>query len=150
MIIQLKQWLATWSEWDRIERTRTDGLSTKGDEVALRPCGVSELERKATIVGRCVARMRYSFWLDIQFYKSTGDEKQAQENAAWLMRLQQWINTEGAKGKAPRFGASREKEIIRAENGTIQTVSREGLAIYRIDLTVECYEEYEEEKDGKN
>ena len=145
MIEKLRKWLATWSEWNRVTRTRTDGLGNKGCEVSIRPCGVSELQRKVTIVGGCAVRVRYSFWLDAQFYKSSGDEQGAEENAAWLLNLQQWINAESAKGKAPRFGTGEEKEVIRAENGAIQTVSREGLAIYRMALTIECDEKYEEE-----
>lgn len=146
MITRLTQWLTQWHGWDKIRKSQADGLPETPFSVSIRPCGVCELERRCSILGDVIMRIRYSFLVEIRLEKSYGDEQTALENAEWMLQLQYWINQQGMGAAAPRFGAGEQKEVIKAENGTMTTVDREGMAMYQLQITVECNQEYREEQ----
>lgn len=150
VITQLSEWLKQWSGWSKIQKNQMDGLGIKPFETSLRPCGVEELERRYNIVGDAVARLRYRFLLDIRLEKNYGDEQTSTENAQWIFGLQQWVAQQSTKGLAPRFGTGEEKETIKAQNGSVTKVEREGMAIYQLEIIVECNQDYKEENNEQN
>ncbi len=149
MLDRLRKWLEQWPGWDGFGPVAVDGLGVLGGGVSLRPGGVTEAAHRVDILGGGVLRLRYRFWLDIKMEKAPGDGLGAEENARKLLGLQDWVNGQSAAGLAPRMGDGEGQEVIRAEEGALQSTDREGLAVYRLVLTVEQEKRYKGEEYGE-
>ncbi len=148
MLTRLRQWLEQWPGWKEKESICVDQLGVLGGAVSLRPGGVDELGRSSNILGGAWLHLRYTFLLDLRMEKSPGDVLGAENNAAFLLALQDWVNAESAAGRAPCMGGENEK--IRAKKGHLQQADADGAAIYRLELTVEQEKQYEREYYGEN
>ncbi len=134
---KLRQWLMTFPQWDgnRMEIDYTDGVP---GHTGLYPTGLQELRRREDVLGNITADCRYVFSL----YRLTHGQQDNEENAQWLLALQDWVQAQSAAGLAPTFGDVPAGERLRAENGRLKSADQTGTAVYAVTLTAEFTKHY--------
>lgn len=130
---QLRQWLVTFPQWNEGELT-VDHTEAQPCNSGLFVQGMEELERKQDITGNIRVRNRCSFSL----HRVAGADMQ--ENARWLLQLQQWIQQQSLLGIAPSVG---QDQIIRAEKGSLSRTDPGGAAEYKVNITVDFTQVHE-------
>lgn len=133
----LLSWLKTYPGWTD-EVLHTDYSEGTPGCMALYPKGVEELSRREDLLGNAQVQYRSRFTLRRQVAGQGDQEKHAQ----WMLDFQQWVQRQDAAGLAPRFGDVSFTESLRAENGALKEISKNGLAAYELTITAEyvkCY-----------
>ena len=125
----MRQWLQAFPLWGQTQ-IHLDSLPLLPGNAGLYPMGIEVLERKTNLLGTVSLRCRQKFELQ----KTVCPD---QEQAAWLLQLQQWILEQSAAGTAPRFGDVPEGEHIRGEKGRLKEMTAAGTAVYAVTITAE-------------
>lgn len=112
----------------------TDQIPANG---GLFPSGLVEVSRKTDLFGNVTVTNQYNFGLYYVFEKAPGDGAGAAVNAGWLMDFQEWVQEQSARGLAPVFGDTPNREQIAAQNGVLYEAQDEGLATYMVQLSVQ-------------
>jgi len=112
----------------------TDQIPANG---GLFPSGLVEVSRKTDLFGNVAVTNQYNFGLYYVFEKAPGDGAGAAVNAGWLMDFQEWVQEQSARGLAPVFGDTPNREQIAAQNGVLYEAQDEGLATYMVQLSVQ-------------
>ena len=123
---KLQQWLQTFPGWSGV--LTVDWLENKPDAAGLYPKGLREVSRKEDVLGNLRLRCRYTFGL-------RREVSPGQDNALWLLELQNWVQTQSALGLVPRIGE--EDVVIRAYDGKLSHRTGLGSEHYTVMLTVE-------------
>lgn len=101
------------------------------------PDGMIEIQRREDIVGNVTVTNQYNFGIYYVFSKPSSEDEQAAANAGWVMEFQKWVQEQSILKKAPTFGNfEANKEIFKAQNGTMYSVPETGVAIYMVLLNV--------------
>ena len=147
MLEQLRAWLESWPGWGAAPRIALDGLELAGGAVSLRPGGAAETGFRENILGGGELFTSYRFWLELRLEKPVGDPGAELNNAALVLALQDWVNTENARSRVPALFETG-RQSLRALGAGLQQAGPEGLARYRIELVVEHTTEMKGEADG--
>ena len=148
MLEQLREWLEGWPGWDSTPAIAIDGLDLAGGAVSLRPGGASESNFKENILGGGRLSTSYRFWLELRLEKPVGDPGAGLHNAALVLALQDWVNTQNARGRVPLLFESG-RQSLRALGAGLQQAGPDGLARYRLELVAEHITELKGETDGE-
>ncbi len=122
-------WLKTFPLWEG--ELQIDGTAPSPGSVGLYPQGVQEISRREDVLGNVQTVNRFELTL---CRISNGDAEQA---AAWLLALQDWIRQQSAGGLAPRLGDVPAQERIRAEQGRLKAPLQTGAGRYAVKITAE-------------
>lgn len=139
---RIRDWLATFPGYDRLQSLRVDYLAADPDNASIAPSGLIEVSRKENIFGDTTVELQYNFGLYYNFAKAAEDDEGSTENADWISDLQQWVLDQSILGQAPVFGDEPKTEKIKAQNGTIYGATEEGTAIYMVQLSVNFTKKY--------
>lgn len=127
----MTDWLKTCPLWeDTLFVDYTDGIPGKS---GLYPGGVEEISRREDVLGNVTARYRCHFDL----VRITAGQQDNRENAAWLLKFQDWVRQQDRAGLAPKFGTEPSREHIRAEKGKLKSASQTGTGTYVVHLSAE-------------
>lgn len=148
MLEQLRQWLEGWPGWGQAPDIAIDGLDLAGGAVSLRPGGASQSTFRENILGGGVLSTSYRFWLELRMEKPPGDSGAGMQNAALLLELQDWVNSQNALHRVPALFESG-RQSLRAMGGALQQAGPEGLGRYRMELVVEHTTELKGAEDGE-
>ena len=148
MLEQLREWLEGWPGWDSTPQIAIDGLDLAGGAVSLRPGGASESSFQGDILGGGRLSTSYRFWLELRLEKPVGDPGAGLHNAALVLALQDWVNTQNARGRVPQLFESG-RQSLRAQGAGLQQAGPDGLARYRLELVAEHITELKGETDGE-
>lgn len=140
---KIRKWLSTFPGNDCLKSLKVDYISSEPENGSIAPTGLTEISRKKDILGNITVENQYNFGLYFVFLRALEDDEGATENADWIMRLQEWIQTESILGKTPIFGDEPQEEQISAQNGSIYGVTEEGTAEYMVQLSVNFIKKYE-------
>ena len=140
---RIKAWLTTYSGYDRLQRVTVDYLSSDPNTGSITPSGLVELSRVENMMGSVLVENQYCFGLYFVMAKTTGDDTNAVENAAWILGLQQWVQEQSIRRLAPTFGDEPATERMYAQNGVLYTDNNNGTATYRVELTATFKKYYE-------
>lgn len=127
---KVKQWLLGYPQWDAGGLIFIDYTDAVPGNMGLFPRGLEQVSVREDVLGNRAVRCRYHFAL----YKVAG---RWEEDAAWLLEFQNWVQQQSAAGLAPRFGDVPEEERIRAENGKLYKADPAGVVTYAVTLTAE-------------
>lgn len=141
-IEKLRTFLSGYPGMERLRAFYIDYTAPTPETGGLRPQGLTEVSRRADILGGVTVEDRYTFGLYYVLEKAPGDEAGAAANAAFLLDLQAWVREQSALGLAPAFGDIPGREVITAGDGVLYAGSEEGVATYRAKLTVTFYKYY--------
>lgn len=126
----LVSWLQKFPLWNGpVYVDYSDGIP---GSISIYPRGLTEISRRMDVAGHIRTVNR----LTVTVYRLMEDTA-PQDNARWMLELQNWIRQQSAQGAAPVFGDSYGEEFIRAENGRLSRIQHVGCACYAVDLTVE-------------
>lgn len=139
----IKEWLATYKGFDRLQDLRVDYYSQQPDNGSIDPSGVQIISITENIIGTKTVDMQYNFGVYFVLAKDPGDEETAVDNAAWVMDFQKWVNEQSILQLAPKFGDVPKSEAIKAQNGAVTAADNEGVAIYMVQLSVNFTKIYE-------
>lgn len=128
---KLMSWLQTFPQWD--ERVRVDSLESVPGSLGLFPQGVQELGSREDILGNVQVDNR----LTVVLYRITAGEDDRQENARWLLALQDWVQQQSLAGLAPRLGDVPHRQRIRAERGRLKAPAQTGTGRYAVTITAD-------------
>lgn len=134
---KVRQWLSTYPKWD--EKMYIDYTDPSPGNTGVFPQGVQELSRRQDVVGNVTVENRLSFTL----LRITAGQQDGQQQAAWLMEFQDWVQQQSAAGKAPIFGDVQSKEKLWAEQGKLKAVNQAGTARYTVRLIAQFTKKYE-------
>lgn len=137
---KMRQWLRAFPGSDKLKTLEIDYTSPDPGSAGLCPGGLRELGRTRDILGNLTVENRYAFSLFCVFAKSPGEDSAAAANAEWLLALQNWLQSQCAQGLAPQFG---DNQKVRLLEGALYEATQEGLATYRVKLTVDFTRTYE-------
>lgn len=140
---KVREWLKTFPGIDRLQQLQVDYYDAQPDNGSIDPSGAQIISKREDILGNVTLEKQYNFGLYFSLEKSPGDDTGATDNAAWVMELQDWINDQSALRLAPTFGDEPRTEEIRAQNGGVQAASKEGVAIYMVQLSINFIKKYE-------
>ena len=132
---KMVQWLKTFPLWNE-ETLHLDYLGAAPKNSGLYPKGLEEVARREDVLGNVTVLCRLHFML----YRRTFSRQE--HNSAWLLQLQQWVQSQSAAGLVPVFGDAPEKERIRAEKGSLQEASQTGTGKYAVAITAEFEKHY--------
>lgn len=122
-------WLQTFPLWEG--ELAVDSIEPIPGSVGIFPRGVEELSRREDVLGNVELRNR----LELMLYRvSDGDAQQA---AAWLLALQEWINGQSAAGLAPQLGDVPGEERLFARQGRLSAPAQTGTGRYAVKITAE-------------
>ena len=133
MLEQMMQWLQTFPRWEGV--LWLDYADTIPGNCGLYPKGMTELNRREDVQGNL--KIRYSCLFELK-RAAAADE----ENARWLMALQNWVAEQDRLGLAPRFGDEPKTERIRAFEGKLDRHTQAGGSIHTVRITVEFTKQY--------
>ena len=136
-------WLITFPGNKRLQSFKVDYYTEDPGSASVAPAGLVEISRSVDIIGNTQVNNQYNFALYYTFTKATTEDEGAQENAEWLLELQEWIQEQSILGLAPVFGDEPAVETIKAQNGSIYDATEEGVATYSVQLSVEFIKNYE-------
>lgn len=140
---KVREWLKTFPGINRLHDLQVDYYDAQPDNGSIDPSGVQIISKTEDILGNVTLEKQYNFGLYFSLEKSPGDDAGATDNAAWVMDLQDWINDQSALYKAPTFGDEPKSEEIRAQNGGVHSASKEGVALYMVQLSINFIKKYE-------
>lgn len=140
---KFRSWLLTWQGTDRLRVLNVDYYETEPDNGSIDPSGLVEVDRKEDILGNVIVENQMNFALYCSFTKSPDDNDVATQNAVWLMELQKWIQEQSIRKQTPVFGDIPAQETIKAQNGSVDSASPEGTALYKVLISVNYFKKYE-------
>ena len=135
----IKNWLVKSPVWKQdmpLYLEYTDAQTPCG---GLFPLGVEEVKRTADVLGNMVITCRAKFELRMVLPGPDGED----ENARWLLALQQWVQEQSFAGLAPRFGDVPGQEHIRAEKARLTQLRKPGKGMYTVCFTAQYKKLYE-------
>ena len=135
-ITKIQDWLNTYEGISRIRDLRIDYYSPQPDNGSIDPSGVQIISIKEDILGNKTVDQQYNFALYYVLAKEPGDDSGAEDNAAWLLDFQEWVNEQSLLGLAPTFGDDPKTEQIKAQNGSLTQATMDGVAIYMVQLSL--------------
>lgn len=136
----VRRWILGWAGMERVLSFSVDYYRAAPENGTIAPAGVSEVRRRADILGNVAVEQEVCFGLHFVLLKNSEEDTLAADNAQWLLDLQMWIQEQGLRGLAPVFG---EDQSVRAESGTLKEASPEGTAVYFLRLTFHFTKNYE-------
>ena len=122
--------------WDKSWELHTDHTAAQPENSGLFPLGAEELSRREDVLGN--VKTRYSCAFMLRRAAVPGEE-----NARWLLELQNWTADQDRMGLAPKFGDEPKTERIRAFEGRLEKHTQSGSAMYTVQLTAEFTKSYE-------
>lgn len=128
---KLMSWLQTFPQWD--DKVRIDGLDPVPGSLGLFPQGVQELGSREDILGNVQVDNR----LTVVLYRIAAGEDDRQEDARWLLALQDWVQQQSLAGLTPRLGDVPHRQRIRAQRGRLKEPSQTGTGRYAVTITAE-------------
>lgn len=145
---KLKAWLKTYPGADALKDFQVDYTDRLPGGLGLFPSGLTEIERRADVVGDVMVWNQYNFGLYIVFPKSPGDDTGSQVNADWVMDFQKWVQAQSVRHLAPTFGNTDQRsENMSAQNGALFESDDEGTAMYMVQLSVTFKNFFKEENE---
>lgn len=139
---KIKSWLLTCPETERLQGFRVDYLTRDPETGSIRPSGLVELSRTEDILGNATVENQLNFGLYYVLSKSD-DEASVQDNAQWVLNLQQWVQKQSIQHFAPTFGDDPRKERMTAHSGALYAENEDGTATYLVQLTANYTKIYE-------
>ena len=140
---QMKQFISSYPGAASLSSLRVDYTDQIPANGGIFPSGLVEISRKTDICGNVTVYNQYNFGLRYVFTKAPGDDDGAEDNAAWIMDLQEWVQQQSALGLAPVFGDVPQQETITAQNGSLFDTDEEGTAVYFVQISVKFVRKYE-------
>ena len=128
MLEELRNWLQTFPKWEGT--LHLDYADHVPGSSGLYPKGLTELSRREDVLGNL--KIRYSWMFELKRAAACGEE-----NARWLLDLQNWVAEQDRLGLAPEFGDEPRAERIRAFEGKLSNHTQAGSSLYTVALTVE-------------
>lgn len=142
-LARVRQWIATFPGFDILGSFSCDYIDRIPACGGVFPAGLVEISRTEDILGNVTVQNQYNFGLYYVLEKAPGDDGGATENADWIMEFQRWVQAQSVQGRAPRFGNTGAREILRAQNGALYEAEDEGTATYLVALSVQFTKVYE-------
>ena len=128
MLDTMKQWLQTFPDWEGdLQLAYADQVP---GNAGLYPRGMTQLSRREDVLGNVTVRWGCNFLL--RRWAAARED-----NARWLLRLQQWIAQQEQLGLTPKFGDDPASERMRAFEGKLDQHSQTGSALYTLQLQAE-------------
>lgn len=140
---RMKDFIASYPGFDILGTFNVDYTDQVPSTGAIFPSGLTEIARREDILGNVTLTNQYNFGLYCVFAKD-GDMG-AQVNADWVMDFQNWAQEQSARGLAPKFGNTGDKETLKAQNGIMYDQADEGTATYMVQLSVQFKRKFEAE-----
>lgn len=135
---KVRQWVLGYPGAELLERIWVDYHPARPGNGQLAAEGVSEVSRVEDILGNVTVVVRYEF--GVWFVLPRGDDREAAQNAQWVLGFQEWVREQDLLGLAPKFG---QDQVVRAQEGRLERADVEGTAVYSVRLSFECRKEYE-------
>lgn len=139
---RVRAWLLTFPGMERVQQLRIDYGAPQPDNGSIAPAGLTELSRREDILGQVRVENRCSFKLYFVLAFAAEDAACVDENANWLLSLQEWVQAQSVARLAPVFGDVPQKEVMHAHDGVLEEVREEGTAVYAVELTADFIREY--------
>ena len=134
MLETMTRWLRTFPKWEgTLQLDYADGVPGNN---GLYPRGLTELSCREDVLGN--TKIRYSCSFVLRKTAASGEE-----NARWLLDLQQWVAEQDRLGLAPKFGDEPKSERLRAYEGKLEKHTQGGSALYTVQLSAEFTKIYE-------
>lgn len=140
---RIKDWLCTYSDYQRLQGLTVDYPSPKPETGNIAPSGLVEVSRTEDVWGNVTAQNQYVFGIYFVLTKPSADDTAATENAAWVLNFQQWVQEQSVRRLAPTFGDEPETERVSAHSGVLYAENDNGTATYRVLLTANFKKIYE-------
>ena len=140
---KIRNWLLTCPETERLQSFRVDYLTRDPESGSIRLSGLTELSRTEDLLGNVKVENQISFGLYYVLNKSAEDDAGTQDNAQWVLSLQQWVQQQSIQHLAPIFGDEPQKERMTAQNGALYAENENGTATYLVQLTANYTKFYE-------
>lgn len=140
---KIRSWLLACPETERLQSFRVDYLTRDPESGSIRPSGLTELSRTEDLLGNVKVENQLSFGLYYVLNKSAEDDAGTQDNAQWVLGLQQWVQKQSIQHLAPTFGDEPQKERMTAQNGALYAENENGTATYLVQLTANFTKFYE-------
>ena len=102
----------------------------------LYPRGIREISHREDVLGNSVVRCACVFTL-------RRSACPGEDNAQWLLRLQNWVMEQDRMGLAPKFGDDPKTERIRAYEGRLDKSFQTGGGLYTVQISAEYTKFYE-------
>ena len=134
MLEKMKQWLASFPGWE--EKLSIDYLDSLPGTSGLYPKGIKELSRREDVLGNLRVRCAWVFTL-------RRSACPGEDNARWLMELQQWAMEQDRLGLTPKFGDEPKTERLRVYGGRLDKAFQTGSGLYTAQLSAEFTKLYE-------
>lgn len=142
-LTRIRNWLLTCPETERLQSFRVDYLTRDPESGSIRPSGLTEISRTEDLLGNVTVENQLNFGLYYVLRKTAEDEAGTQENAQWVLDLQQWVQQQSVQHLAPTFGDEPRKERMTAHNGVLYAENEDGTATYLVQLTANYTKFYE-------
>ena len=133
----IKQWLLQFPLWKPDMPLYVEFTDAQHICGGLFPLGVEEVGKSADVMGNISVSCRARFELRMILPGPDGSE----ENARWLLSLQQWVQDQSAAGLAPRFGDIHQN--IRAEKARLTQLRKSDKGMYTVCFTAHYKNIYE-------
>ncbi len=140
---KIKSWLLTYPETERLQSFRVDYLTRDLESGSIRPSGLMELSQTEDLLGNVTVANQLNFGLYYVLSKTVDDEVGTQDNAQWVLSLQQWVQQQSIRHLAPTFGDNPLKERMTAHSGVLYAENEDGTATYLVQLTANFTKTYE-------
>lgn len=140
---KIRNWLLTCPETERLQSFRVDYLTRDPENGSIRPSGLTEISRVEDLLGNATVENQLSFGLYYVLRKTDEDDAGTQDNAQWVLSLQQWVQSQSIQHLAPTFGDEPNKERMIAQNGVLYAENENGTATYLVQLTANFTKYYE-------
>lgn len=134
MLEKMKAWLQTFPGWE--DTLQIDYVEAAPGNCGLYPQGVRELSRREDVLGNLAVRCSCTFRL-------RRSACPGEDNAAWLLQLQNWVMEQDRVGLTPQFGDEPRTQRIRAADGRLEAHSQAGSSRYTVQLRAEFTKLYE-------
>lgn len=134
MLSKMKLWLASFPGWE--EQLSIDYADGVPGNSGLYPRGIREISHREDVLGNSVVRCACVFTL-------RRSACPGEDNAQWLLRLQNWVMEQDRMGLAPKFGDDPKTERIRAYEGRLDKSFQTGGGLYTVQISAEYTKIYE-------
>ena len=134
MLEKMKQWLVSFPGWE--EQLHIDYADGVPGNSGLYPRGIREISRREDVLGNVAVRCACVFTL-------RRSACPGEDNARWLLDLQNWVMDQDRMGLAPEFGDDPKTERIRAYEGKLDKSFQTGGGLYTVQLSAEYTKLYE-------
>lgn len=132
---KVKQWLLTYPAWDAGGFMFIDYTDAVPGNMGLFPRGMETVKSREDVLGNRTVNSRYHFAL----YRVA---QRREEDAAWLLDFQEWVQQQSAAGLTPRFGDVESEERMWAGDGKLLKANPAGVVTYAVTLTAEFTKRY--------